>query len=346
METKFKLLTSQSLINRLLCIIIRKAGFTLMKRAVFSYTLLFLMLSAMLCPFARAQKPDDKQNVRTVTIPISIFTKKELKERQAEEYVQADRLTVKEAGDEQQILSIRSIGESPLSIAILIQDDLAPEFNLQLEDIRKFIRGLPRGTRVMVGYIRGGSTQIRQKFTDDLDRASKSLRIVSSSPTSAPRDPYDSVNDMLGRFDALPSGRHAVLLFSDGLDTTEGLSLASAARTADLERATLKSQRKGIPVYSIYFPATNTSNGRNDLILAAQSALSKLSEDTGGRVFIRGTSAPINLEPFFNDLVLALNRQFALTYLSTHMKKGYYKIKVLSTNPEVKIEHPAGYYYH
>jgi hypothetical protein len=44
-------------------------------------------------------------------------------------------------------------------------------------------------------------------------------------------------------------------------------------------------------------------------------------------------------------LNLALNRQFALTYLSTHPKKGYHKVQVTSTNPEIKIEHPKGYYY-
>jgi len=44
-------------------------------------------------------------------------------------------------------------------------------------------------------------------------------------------------------------------------------------------------------------------------------------------------------------LGLLLNRQFALTYLSTRMKKGYHKVQVSSTNPDVKIEHPKGYFY-
>ena len=316
-----------------------------MKKAAYFTSLLFSLLFCVFCAPTFGQKPDDKQKVRTVTIPISIFTKQELKERQPEEYVQAGRLIVKEDNEEQQILSIRSIGESPLSIALLIQDDLAPEFNLQLEDIRKFIRGLPRGTRVMVAYIRGGSMQVRQKFTDDLEKAAKSLRIVTSSPSSAPRDPYDSVSEALPRFDALPSGRRAILLFSDGFDSSDGLNMASVAHSTDLDRATLKAQKKGVPVYSFFFPATNTNNGNSDLIVAAQGALNRLSEDTGGRAFMHGTFAPISFDPFFRDLTLALNRQFALTYLSTHMKKGYHKVKVLSTNPEVKIEHPNGYYY-
>jgi len=54
-----------------------------------------VMLSSLM-----GQAPEPKQKVRTVTIPISIFTKKELKENQAEEYVQADRLIVKEDKEE------------------------------------------------------------------------------------------------------------------------------------------------------------------------------------------------------------------------------------------------------
>ena len=53
----------------------------------------------------------------------------------------------------------------------------------------------------------------------------------------------------------------------------------------------------------------------------------------------------MSFEPFFKDMSLLLSRQFALTYLSTHMKKGYHKLEITSTNPEVKIEHPKGYFY-
>ena len=96
-----------------------------MKKRIF---LLIVIALTALSSDALAQKPEQKQQVRTVTVPISIFTKKELKEKQAEEYVQADRLIVKEDKDEQQILSIRSVTNSPLSIALIFQEDLASTF--------------------------------------------------------------------------------------------------------------------------------------------------------------------------------------------------------------------------
>lgn len=312
---------------------------------------LFLIAPAILFLFlavpTAAQKPATRLNqaVRTVTIPISIFTKEELRQDQAEEFVRADNLTVIEDKDEQTILSIRSVAQTPLALAVLIQDDLGTNFNLQLADTSKFIRTLPKGSRVMVAYLRAGTIQVRQRFTDDLERAARSLRIVSGSSANAPRSPYDGVLSVLPRFEALPMGRRAILLISDGLDASGGLANTSPTDSIDLDRAILRSQRAGVAVYSIYTPASLTVNGSSRLVLNAQSSLQKMSHETGGRAFFQGSVAPVSFDPFFKDLGILLNRQFALTYLSTHMDRGYHKVEVTSSNPVVRIDHPKGYYY-
>jgi len=284
------------------------------------------------------------QPVRTVTIPISIFTKQELKERKADEFVQVETITVKEDDELQQIISIRSVSDSPLSIAILVQEDLSPGFNNQLADIREFIRTLPKGTRVMVAYLRAGSPQVLQKFTDDLQSASRSLRIIVANPAAAPRSPYEGVAQLLSRFDATPNGRRAILLFSDGLDTSGGLNLASITQSPDLERAILSAQRRSVAVYSFYWPTGATEGPSSILSAGGQGALQKLSDQTGGRSF--GTlTTPVSFSPYFRDLSLTLSRQFALSYISTHMNKGRHSVSVKSSNPEIRIEHPTGYYY-
>lgn len=288
-------------------------------------------------------KNQDKQ-VRTVTIPISFSLKKEEKDNLSAEFIQAGDLRVKENGDDQVILSIRSVSNTPLAIAVLIQDDLTSEANLKLEEIRRFIRGLPTGSRVMVAYLRAGTIQVRQKFTDDLEKAAKSLRIIAGSPSAAPSSPFQGVEEALERFDALPTGRRAILLVSDGLDVSRGIESSTPGQSIDLDRAILKAQRRSTAVYSFYTPASLTENNSR-LSLNGQGSLEKLSDETGGRAFFQGSLAPVSFEPFFKDLNKALNRQFALTYLSTHLKKGYHKIQVTSSNPEVEIEHPRGYYY-
>ena len=316
-----------------------------MKRHLYLATIAVVTLFSSVAYPVLAQKPEPQQRIRTVTIPISIFTKQELKEKQAEEFVQIDRLIVHEDKDEQQVLSIKSVADSPLSIALLVQEDLTSNFNLQIKDIQQFIRGLPKGSRVMVAYLRAGSPDIRQKFTEDLDKAASSLRIISGNPSLAPRSPYDGLSSILNRFDAMPTGRRAVLLFSDGADTSDGLSLASITQSFDLGQATLRAQRKGVAIYSFYSPTSLTDGFGSILVTAGQGALEKLSDETGGRSFSHGSIAPVSFLPFFRDLVASLNRQFALTYLSTHMEKGYHTVKVSSTNPDVKVEHARGYYY-
>lgn len=305
------------------------------------------LVSAMLFSLASAQDKNKKKQdgrIRTMTIPISIYGKEELKANQTGEILEAGDITIKEDGEEQTILSIRSVSNTALSLAVLIQDDLSPNANLQLESIREFIRELPKGSRVMVAYLRGGSIQVRQKFTDDLEKAAKSLRIVIGSSGVA-GSPYVGVEEALGRFDALPTGRRAVLLISDGLDVSSGGNSFASAQSLELDRAVLKAQRKSVAIYSFYNSASLTQNASAQTVLGAQGALKRLSEETGGRAFFQGTLSPLSFDPFFTDLNLALSRQFALTYISTHMKKGYHKVQVMSTNPEVKIEHPKGYYY-
>jgi len=292
-----------------------------------------------------AQKKDQKQrsNVRTVTIPISIYRKSEAKQAQAEELIQLDRLIVKEDKEEQTLLSIRSVTNTPLSLAIILQEDLSQEVNLQLNDLREFIKRLPRGSRVMVGYIRGGTFRLRQRFTDNLERAAAALQIVGGNPSS--NGPFEGIAEATNYFEAMPSGRRAILLVSDGVDASQGLTALDILNSPQLDQAALKAQRRGVAVYSIYSPTPLTQSSNSTLISYGQSALQKLADETGGQSFYQGTIAPVSYRPFLKDLDMLLDRQFALTYLSTHMKKGYHRVEVTSTNPEVKIEHPKGYYY-
>src|ERR1051326_4256433 len=58
----------------------------------------------------------------------------------------------------------------PLNLAILIQDDLVPQVSNEIGVTRDFIRSLPQGSQVMVGYITAGALQVRPPLTPDLDK--------------------------------------------------------------------------------------------------------------------------------------------------------------------------------
>src|SRR5215470_2431050 len=108
----------------------------------------------------------------------------------------------------------------PLNIAILIQDDLVPQVSNEIGVTRDFIRSLPPGSQVMVGYITAGTLQVRQPFTTDLEKAARSLRIPTASIASAPFNPYVEVVEALRKFERSNTNANAILLISDGLDTS------------------------------------------------------------------------------------------------------------------------------
>src|SRR5258707_15167566 len=117
--------------------------------------------------------------------------------------------------------------QSPLNIAILIQDDLISRVGNELGATRDFIRSLPAGSRVMVGYITAGSLQVRQPFTTDLNRAAKSLRIPIASTSASAYNPYVEVIEALKKFDSSCQGHNAVLVISYGLDTYQGFDVTA-----------------------------------------------------------------------------------------------------------------------
>src|ERR1700716_1261912 len=126
---------------------------------------------------------------------------------------------------------------APLNIAILIQDDLISSVGNEIRVTSDFIRSLPSGSRVMVGYITAGSLQVRQPFTTDLNRAANSLRIPIASTSASAYNPYVEVLEALKKFDSGWQGHNAVLLISDGLDTSQGFDATTAGHTLGIDRA-------------------------------------------------------------------------------------------------------------
>lgn len=278
--------------------------------------------------------------VRPVTIPITI---RKRGSKPISEVQTIEEFSVKEDGEEQRVLSKRDIGSAPLSFAVLIQDNVVPSIGNEIASIKDFIRRLPRGSRVFVGYLRTGTIEVRQKFTTDLEKAANSLRIPIGSASAGPPNPYVEITEALKRFESLPAGRRAMLVVSDGLDISRGFDM-SVGQSIDLERAIKDAQRRSVAIYSIYAPTVGGTFGGNSRFIAdGQGSLQKLSDATGGRAYFQGTGAPVSFDPFIKEVGSSLARQIALTYLSTHPNKGYHRIEIRSGTPEIAIDHPAGY---
>lgn len=313
-----------------------------------TFTLALLFSFVVLAPAVSAQTPTSmtganstRNNGRPVTIPLTIRINS--RQLESENELQNIDLSVNEDGDPQTILSLRGVGtNSPITLAVLIQEDLVPSVGNEIKAMADFIRNLPKGSRVMIGYLRTGSLQVKQKFTNDLEKAAKSLRPPSGFANSGPYNPYVEVIEALKKFESQPLGRRAILLVSDGLDISRGVDSSAPTQSIDLQRAVNESQRRSVAIYGFYAPTVAAS--ANSLLAAnAQSSLLRLSNETGGHAFFQGTGVPVSFDPFLRELEVSLEKQIALTFLSTHVSKGFHRIEVRSATPGVRVTYPSGY---
>lgn len=275
---------------------------------------------------------------KPITVPVTV----RVREPKREVEMRTVNYLLREDGEMQTILSVRGPAENPITLAILIQDDLVPSIASETRGIADFIRRLPVGSRIMVGYIRSGSLEVRRKFTSDLEKAASGVRVPLGTASAGPYNPFVEIIEALRRFDSQPLGRRAIIVVSDGLDVSRGLDSSSPGQSLDLERAITEAQRRSTAIYSIYVPAA-AAIGNQLLSANGQGCLEKLSMETGGQAFFQGTGAPVSFDPFLKQIGESLSRQIALTYLSTHTNKGFHKLDIKPLDRDVEIRHPAGY---
>ena len=144
------------------------------------------------------------------------------------------------------------------------------------------------------------------------------------------RDPAPVEIPLRGR--SLPSGSLVL----------RGVDSSAPTQSVDLQRAVNESQRRGVAIYGFYSPSVVASTNPS-LIANAQSSLLRLSNETGGHAFFQGTGVPVSFDPFLRELDVALEKQVALTFLSTHLKKGFHRLEVKSATPGVRVTFPTGY---
>jgi VWFA-related protein len=299
-----------------------------------------LILISALSAGAQKKQSDLSMNGRDVTILVTAHPHNDRARANAQK-LRADDFSVREEKRPQQILSVKSASEAPPIIAVLIQDDLVSRVSNELNGLRDLIRRLPEGSRVMTGYLTAGSLQVAQDFTADRESAAKSLRIVRSSQSAAPYNPYVEVLEALRRFDSQPSGRRIILLVSDGLDASRGFRSASPTLSVDLDRAIREAQRRGVAVFSFYSPSVGLTGANRLAVNYGQGSLNRLADETGGEAFFSGTDF-VSFDPYIKEFTELLGLQWLITYRSSTIGSSFRRIEV-STETDVHLHYPEGY---
>ena len=165
--------------------------------------------------------------------------------------IQKNEVMVYEGKDRDQVVDwIPAQGDhSAQEVFILLDDSSSTDLGSQLDDIRKFIDGLPPATLVGVAYMRNGTAQIAQNPSSDHAAAAKALRLPQGI-AGANASPYFSLSDLAKRWPE-SNARHSVLMVSDGIDRYYG--------TGDLQDPYVDAAvddcvRKDIVVSAIYEP--------------------------------------------------------------------------------------------
>ena len=113
------------------------------------------------------------------------------------------------------------------------------------------------------------------------------------------------------KFDSSWTNANAVLLISDGLDTSRGFDSTAAGHTIDIDRAMSSANKRNVSIFSFYAPSIGLTSRSRLAASYGQSSLNRLSTETGGRAFFQGTTGFVTFDSYFSRLRETLNRQYA-----------------------------------
>lgn len=228
---------------------------------------------------ARGGDSDAGDKVQTVTVTV------DADKGQAPRFDSAD-FAVYKGKNRLEILGVKGPSEAPINLAVLIQDGLDQGVGHELNTIKDFIKGLPEGSSVMVGYLRGTGLKVAEPFTTDLKEAAGAVRLPFSSFDEA-SVPFIGLREALERFEGV-EGRNQVVMITNGLELNRDFASASPANNLDLDRAISKARSLGIPVWGIFANSAGRIGRHSTAIAYGQGSLKRLSDETGGKAFFAG----------------------------------------------------------
>jgi Ca-activated chloride channel homolog len=323
---------------------------------------LLLVLVALITGVdVHAQTVDQEDVVRVETdvtnLPVTVTDK----QHRFVTTLRAEDVRVLEDGVPQTLFTFQRETDRPLAIALLIDVSASQEVTLPDEKAaaRSFIENVIKSNRDQVAILPfTGSAYLEQGLTRDVLNVYRVLeRVEVAEPaylgtgrplTGIPTGPrlaatppegstaiWDAValtsSNVLSNAPGLR--RRAIILLTDGIDTTSRLALKEAANRA-LAAETV--------VYTIGI-------GNSKLEGVYHDPLKEIAERTGGRAFFPDKKFDLNAA--FAEIEHELRTQYLIAYSSTNKKRdgSYRKITIEITNPDLRkqnlqLRHRPGYF--
>jgi Ca-activated chloride channel family protein len=245
-----------------------------------------------------------------------------------------DDFEVSESGVPQQIAVFERNTSLPLSIAVLVDTSGSTYKDLayEIESTNRFFHAVTReGNPDDAVALYSFNWQVTQhvgftRNTARLERALHSLR--GEGGTSL----YDAIflasRDLEDR-----EGRHAMIVVTDGGDTTS---------SKDFDAALEAAQRAEAVLYPIVVVPIENPAGRN---IGGEHALETIAARTGGRPFFPSDSA--SLDQAFDDILQELRTQYLLAYYPRGVPgegNRFHPVTVKLRRPDLRAITRSGYY--
>jgi VWFA-related protein len=236
---------------------------------------------------------------------------------------------IEEDGRRQDILHFSSEHELPLTLGLLIDTSpsVRPVFEDEKETAVRFLEAIlrPRDLALIIGFDR--SVTLMQDFTENTRLLKKGiLELEIGGGTSL----YDAV--YLAAEEKLDdeAGRKAIILISDGEDTT--------SKTKFFEALVAAHQSDAV-IYSISNRGRRVFRGGGD-----PGTLKKFSEETGGKLFF--VEDRKDFDEVFGQIALELRNQYSLAYVSTNTARDgkFRRIRIVPRESDHKVRARTGYY--
>ena len=316
-------------------------------------------LSTLIWPAWRvsAQAPSIPEDIPTISVDVDVvnvfFTVRDKQSRLIGNLEKPD-FTVEEEGQPQTVKYFSRQSDLPLTMGLLV-DTSVSQGNLieqERDASSQFLNHMLRVKKDQAFLISFDiNVDLLQDLTDSarlLRAGLEKLRVNGGTggmtggpvPTSGkPRGTllYDAV--FLASEDMLKGqvGRKALVLITDGNDFGSRKTLREAVAAA---------HKADVIIYSVlyldrgfYYRAGGygTIGG-----FGSGSALKKLSEETGGRMF--EVSRKTTLKMIYDEIQEELRSQYSIGYTPGQQGTGFRRVKILPRNRDLKVQSRQGYY--
>ena len=225
-----------------------------------------------------------------------------------------------------------------IELVVLIDGGARNSLGRQMDDISKFVNGLPPNVKAGIGYMANGRAILAGPLTSDHGTILKNLR-MPGGVAGISGSPYFCLSDLAKNWPGQDAAaRREVVMVTDGVDNYQpGLDLDDPYVQTAINDAT----RARLVVYSIYWMSVGGMDRSESMSNAGQSLLAMVSGATGGKSFWQGMGNPVSFQPYFEELTRRLRNQWELGFTApVRGKPGVEEMRLKLHAPGTEIDAP------